>query len=1051
MRRLLPRVLWVLACFMLVPSLAHAQATLAGTVRDASGAILPGVTVEASSPALIEKSRTATTDGTGQYRITELPPGDYAVTFSLSGFTTIKRDGLSISGSGVIPVNVSMSVGTVQESVTVTGEAPLVDTQTVRREAVIKSETLSTLPATRGYGAVLTSVAGLQVFGNPSAQTTPDMTFFSAHGGASGEGRVAVDGLTVAAPFGGGGVSTFNYNTADMQEMQVLVSGGLGESETGGPSINLVPKSGGNTFSGSAFYSTAGDWSSSNNLDDRLRGFGLTVPATLRQNYDVSGSLGGPIKRDKLWFYGDVRNWANSAVVPGVFANKYAGDPAHWDYLKDPNVEGRLPDSRAIYAFRLTTQLTQKNRLSFYDEYQHRCSGSSLTKSGGGCRQPGDNWTGLGRMITASPESWPGYHDFPYNVTQGTWSAPVTGKVLLEAGFSRFHYGYGGFGMAPRDGLMDLIPVTELTGIYGVPNLTYRGLYDPLAFGYSDNTASPYTWRTSLSYVTGAHSMKIGYQGNFMKSYRHSVSNNTQMRYTLRAGDPISVTYTISPTWDQSDRTATTSIFAQDQWTMGRLTLQGALRYDRASSWAPAEGNGTTATSRFNPQPISFDRTVSVSGYNDLTPRMGAAIDVFGNGKTAVKVNAGRYLQATTADGIFAFNNPAARIIRTVGLGGTLARGWTDSNHNYVVDCNLLNPNAQNLAATGGDICAPLIGSARNFGNANPNTTTVNPGILGGWGVRPYDWQFGVTVQQQLVPRVSVEASYNRRWWGNFFVTDNTLVGPADYDTFTVTVPQHAGLPGAGTTATYVAIKPAAAALGAQNYLTKETDFAPARTSYWQGVDFTGTARLASGLTLQGGTSTGHGVRNTCALTKAMPELLGIGNAPSPLQRVDSCDVTEPWITAFRGLASYTVPKVDVLVSATFRSLGSNTIALADVATNGVSLNANDSVPNSVVAGSLGRLPAGGLPTGTTWVNLVTPGALYGPDRINQVDMRFAKILRFASRRLDIGIDLYNIFNGNDTTAYQQTFDYATSGATWLQPTGIVAPRFARFNATFSF
>jgi hypothetical protein len=192
-------------------------------------------------------------------------------------------------------------------------------------------------------------------------------------------------------------------------------------------------------------------------------------------------------------------------------------------------------------------------------------------------------------------------------------------------------------------------------------------------------------------------------------------------------------------------------------------------------------------------------------------------------------------------------------------------------------------------------------------------------------------------------------------------------------------------------------------------------------------------------------------VQNTCALTKAMPELLGSGNSASPLQRVDSCDVTEPWITAIRGLATYTVPKVDVLVSASVRSLASNSIALAGVATNGASLRANYSVPNTAIAASLGRLPAGGLPSGTTTVDLVRPGELYGPDRINQVDMRFAKILRFGSRRLDVGIDLYNIFNGNDTIGYQETFDYLTNGATWLQPTNIVAPRFARFNATLSF
>src|SRR5688572_11490292 len=293
------------AGILLLPSLVFAQATIAGVVRDPSAAVLPGVTVEASSPALIEKTRTVVSDGTGQYRITDLPPGTYVLTFSLQGFTTVIRDGLAVSGSGVLPVNVELRVGTLQETVTVSGESPLVDTQSVRREMVLNAETLSTLPATRGYGSALAAVPALNIggvagAGATTAPTTPQMMFFTAHGGASGEGRVMTNGLTVAAPFGGGGVSDVTYDTANAEEMQVLISGDLGEAETGGPSINIIPKSGGNEFRGSAFYSTSGDWATSNNVDDRLRSFGITQPPTLRTNWDASVSLGGPIKRDQI-------------------------------------------------------------------------------------------------------------------------------------------------------------------------------------------------------------------------------------------------------------------------------------------------------------------------------------------------------------------------------------------------------------------------------------------------------------------------------------------------------------------------------------------------------------------------------------------------------------------------------------------------------------------------------------------------------------------------------------------------------------------------------
>jgi Carboxypeptidase regulatory-like domain len=1044
-----------LAGLLLLPSLVFAQATIAGVVRDASTAVLPGVTVEASSPALIEKSRTVVSDGTGQYRITDLPPGSYVLNFSLVGFATVKREGVAVSGSGVIAVNVDLRVGALQETVTVSGESPIVDTQSVRREVVLNSETLSTLPATRGYGSALAAVPALNIggvagAGAATAPTTPQMMFFTAHGGASGEGRVMTNGLTVAAPFGGGGVSDVTYDTANSEETQVLISGALGESDTGGPSVNIVPKSGGNQFRGSAFFSTSGDWAASNNIDDQLQAFGITQPPTLRKNWDGSGSLGGPIMRDRLWFFGNVRNWGNAAVVDGIFANRFAGDPSHWDYAVDRTIEARTAEARQIYAGRVTAQITPRNRVTFSHDYQRRCGGSTLTASGEGCRQAGGDWVGSGRTFgpdTVSPETFPGYHDFPYNTTQLTYSAPISTRTLIEAGYSRFAYGYARFGMAAPDGLMDLIPVTEQTDIYGRPNFSYRGVFDPLDFGFNDNDALQSAWRAALSYVTGAHNLKIGYQGYFSTVRNGRVPNHTQLRYTFNNRAPISVSYFLSPRWDQHDRTQTAGIFLQDQWTVGRLTLQGAVRYDRVWSWAPADGNGTTATSRFNPQPITFDRTVSVRGYNDVTPRIGVAYNLFGNGKTALKVNFGKYLEAATSDSIYSSNNPAARIVTRVGSGpGSPARGWDDFNRNYQVDCDLLNPALQDTRASGGDLCAALGGINLNFGNANPNTTTINPEILGGWGVRPNDWQLGASVQHELIPRLSIEAGYFRRWWGNFFVTDNVLTTAADYDTYSIAIPQHENLPGGGDTASFVAITPAANARGAQNYMTSETDYGDARTAYWHGVDFTATARLTSGFTVQGGTSTGRAVRNTCGLTRALPELLLVANVN---QRVDSCDVTEEWATSFRGLASYTVPKIDVLVSASMRSL--ETSPGGGVATNGLSLAANYVVPNTVIAQSLGRLPANTLPTGTTTVNLLSPGELYTLSRINLVDMRFAKILRFARNRMDVGIDLYNLFNSNVTTSYQQTYEYRTNGAAWLTPTAIAAPRLARFHVTYTF
>ena len=1037
--RMPARCLALLAFFLLLPSFAHAQATVAGTVRDSSGAVLPGVTVEAASPVLIERVRTAVTDNSGQYRITELAPGVYTLTFTLAGFTTLKRDEITLSGSGVTPISVDMRVGALAETVTVTGESPLVDTQSTRREVVVNAETIRNLPITRSYGSVIYAVPGLNVApGVNGNDLTPSMALFSAHGGNSTEGRMMVNGVPVAGSFSGNSVAQFGYDINNADELQVLVSGGLGESETGGPLANLVPKSGGNTFSGTAFYAGTSARFQGNNIDDRLRAAAITAPAAIRRNWDGSGSGGGPIIRDRIWFFGNARSYGNSQVVEGAHPNKYAGDPAQWVYLADNDVEVRRIDVKLDLSARLTGQLTPKNRASFSHQWQDRCFGSSLTSNGQACRARGSNWIGMG-SATIAPEGGAFYSEDPSTLTQATYSGTVSNKLLIDAAVSRFSYGIVGNGQVPDDATMNLIGVSETSSIYGRANFVYRA---PFTFAKYDNV--PWNWRAALSYVTGAHSLKIGYQGAYQMYDRRTFVNGPQMRYTFNSSptnpaNPTNVTYFLAPYFDFSDRTEMNAIYAQDQWTLRRLTLQAAIRYDHVTSWAPGDKQGSEQTSRFNPQPIRFETTDSVKGYNDINLRVGLAYDLFGTGKTALKVNAGRYLAAATTDGIYSANNPALKLVTQT------SRGWTDNDKDYEVDCNLLNLGAQSPTTTGSvDTCLAPTGANLNFGNLNPTLVQNDPEILEGWGVRPYNWQFGVSVQHEVLPRVSVDVGYNRRWWGNFFATVNTLVDANDYETWTLTVPTHPNLPDdVGTTAQYVAITSAAAARGSQTFQTKETNFAPARTAYWHGFDYQATARLAKGLTVQGGGSTGRGVRNTCDLWRARPDLIGSN-------RIDACDVKEPWLSTVRGLASYQMPKLDILTSLIIRSNRTNA---GEVASNGSTLDGNYRIPNSVIRTPqfLGRLPAGAPPTGSTTVNLLTPDMLYPVERRTQLDMRFGKILRFGRARYDLSVDVYNLLNENAALTYEETYQQTDNGATWLQPLSVMQPRLARFSVTASF
>jgi hypothetical protein len=1021
----------VLSLVLTMPSLVLAQGalergTLTGTVRDASGGVLPGVTVEAASPALIEKVRTAVTDSAGVYRIVNLDPGGYSLTFSLEGFSQVKRENIELRGSGTLTIPIEMRVGNLTETIIVTGESPVVDVQSTRREAVIDGDVISVLPGTRSTGSLITMVPGVETFG-AALNPAPGLVFFFSRGGPNSEGRFNVNGMPVANAFAGGGGSSLIYDTVNVDEIAFTVAGGMGETDVGGPVLNIVPRSGGNTFQGQAFTNFSNDGLRGNNLTPELTtpppGPNLRETPGIIKAYDANISYGGPIKRDRLWFFGSYRKLNTETAVEGVVGNANAFDLSRWDWAEDRSLTARQSAGRSIYIGRLTAQVASKHRVSVNWESQQRCDGTPLKAETDGCHTRGANW--VAATATSSPEASLNYLDVPYTVVQGRWTNPMTTRLLLEAGATYYSYRHaGGFLSLPPDGIFD-IGVTEsstainpTTGRQYAPrsNYVYRALSE-----YRDDTASPNNWNTSLSYVTGSHNVKVGYQGAYQAASTIRHANPTLLSYNLTQGVPTAFTVRI-PEWGTADRTWTQAFFVQDTWTRGRVTFQGALRYDRAWSYSPEGLSGSQVDApQLGFRAITFPRTPSVDSFNDFTPRFGVAYDVFGTGKTALKFSGGRYLGAATNGLAYTRNNPAVRTVSSV------PRGWTDFDNDRVVDCNL-------AILTANGECAALTGNNLNFGGVSGLLTQVNQDTLKGWGARDYDWQWSIGVQHEVLPRVSVDVAYARRSFYSFIITDNQVRDPSQYDAWTINAPSDPRLPdGGGYPITIYTPTAAAAAIPAQNYITWETDFGPARSSYWQGVDFTVNARTRQGLTLQLGTNTGRKIDDTCATVVKI-------DSPDPRD----CRLTPPYQTTVRGLASYTIPRVDVLLSTAIRSQPP------------LGLVANWNVPNSVVQTLLGRIPPGGTAGGNTIVTLLdNDHRLYADNRRTQVDLRVAKIFRMGKRRLDVGVDGENLLNTNYATTYDNTYQYSVgntaTGGTWNNPTAIYPPRYARLNLTVSF
>lgn len=848
-RGVLRRALLGVLAVALAPAVAFAQSAIAGVVRDTSGAVLPGVTVTAASPALIERSKSSVTDAAGQYRIVDLRPGAYEVTFELTGFQTVKRQQFDLAANFTATVNADMQVGAVEESITVSGATPLVDVQTTAKREVLSRELLDTLPTGRsfqGIGATLPalSMGRFDVAGSNSMQ----QGVLVVYGGTGTDLAIEVDGLNVMGTLDKGWYPLVYHNDGEFQEMSYQVAGGPAETQTGGVRINMIPKVGGNEIKGDATVLYSSTSFQSSNLTDDLVRRGYRAPGKLAKLWDVNPSIGGPIKRDRIWFFGSYRDWAYNNYVGNIFYR-----------------DGRQGlDDNTVRAFstRLTFRPSERDRINFSWNRYPRIRRHSGIETG-----------------TQTPYAAGVLDIVQTHISQVKWTSTLTNNLLLEAAGIVFPYYYNSEYQPEVQQATCLGPFAACSAGTSYGDISRFNITTGITDVASQNPTWNRLWKdgfmASLSYVTGAHALKGGV--TFQSGYNRNGSLNKNADLVQRYRGPAtfgnlfepgiwvpdSVTVSNTPYLQQSNLDVDLGLYLQDSWRIGRLTLNPGIRYEKLRGSTEAV---ELSAGRFVPA-RSFAAIENLPNWTDISPRFGAAYDLFGDGRTAIKGSVGKYTQQE-ATGFANTYNPS--------VSSTDIRTWRDLNGDDIAQEN-------------------EIGTPTNLTFGIRRNRNPDPDIK-----RPYQLLYNLGVQHQVASGLSVSLNYYRRDFYRIIWTENLAVPVSEWDRAYVPV-QIPDPRGNGQQVTIYNITPA--------YAGRVNEFdtnSKNNSRTYNGVDLTLNARLSNGATLLGGLSTGKLHAVTCDVTD-----------PNQLR---GCDAEQPFRSQFKLSGTYPLP-YQFRFSAVFQSM----------------------------------------------------------------------------------------------------------------------------------
>jgi hypothetical protein len=644
MSRVLRTIGLVCAALFMAVGAAFAQqtGTLSGVVRDAQGGVLPGVAVSVSSPSLIGGARTAVSGEGGTYQFATLPPGTYELTYELTGFQPLKREGIVVQVARTTRVDVELGVGTLQETVTVSGASPVVDVSTTVTQTNITKDLYEAIPTGRNPWVMAGLVPGV-VTGRLDVGGTEGMQQYNleAFGSHDSQKSFSIDGIKTNWAGGNGGATMMYYGFEMYEEYNMQTASGTAESDVAGIYMNMVTKSGGNRFTSDHNVYFMNDSLQGTNVDDELRArLGLSAGQQtgaagnpIDISYDWSSTLGGPILRDKLWFFGASRWWRLDQFQVGAL---------------NPDGSQAIDDNRIRNIVgKLTWQTTSSLRTSatfnrnLKDRFHRRDAPYLFVED---------------RASTLQDQPAQNYA-FSYNHVLGS-------RIVVDARFGRM------WGTTPSRYQAEVQP-TDIS-IRDINRFTIERAAIQQSLNPNDRYQGNLTGSLFVdSGRGGSHDIKGGVQFSREGMQYERIRNGD---YYLETRDGVSLQAQLSNTPIDSDhRLKTWGAFLQDRWIFRRLTVNAGVRVDGVSAWLPEQSSpaGAFVGAR------NFAETDVFDFGPNIAPRLGLTYDLFGNGQTAIKAYYGRFYNQFGSE-LAEAANPNAIVNQAVS--------WNDANLNRQLD-----------------------------------------------------------------------------------------------------------------------------------------------------------------------------------------------------------------------------------------------------------------------------------------------------------------------------------------------------------------------------